>query len=133
MHVLLDNLELCQEDASKLLHNVRPVVGSLQPNNNLLNNIIVDARQVYVVVGGVEVIIKVLHLDGKGAVESRGRWWGIGSDLAAFVGRGCSMGGMGVDKRMGPFCCPCGGGLSGLVGALARTARRESWGAIGGG
>lgn len=39
---------------------------------------------------------------------------------------------MGVDKRMGPFCYPCGGGLSGLVGAFDRAARREGWGAIGG-
>lgn len=105
VYILLNNLELRQEDIGEFLHNMRSVVGNLKADDDLLNNIIVDARQINVIVSGVEVVIKVLHLDGKGALKTRGRWWGIGDGLAAFVGRGRSVGGMGVDKRMGPFCC----------------------------
>lgn len=87
-YILLHNFELRQENTSKLLHNVRPVVGSLKTNNDLLNNIIVDARQINGIISGMEVVIKVFHLDGEGAVKTRGRRWGVGNSLAAFVGGG---------------------------------------------
>lgn len=51
VYLLLDDLELLDQDASKLFYNMRAVVCSLETNNNLLHNIIMDAGQVNFVVG----------------------------------------------------------------------------------
>lgn len=83
---LFHNLELFDQDASQLLHNMRAVVGSLETHNDLLNDIIVDTGEIDLVVGSVKVVVGV-HFNGDSSIKAGGRWWGvIGDDLAALVG-----------------------------------------------
>lgn len=87
MFLLFDDLELLDQDPSKLLHDMRAIVGCLEADNDLLDDIIVDTGQVNLVVGSMEVVVKI-HLDGDSSVKAGGGRWGVGDDLAAFVGSG---------------------------------------------
>lgn len=88
LYLLLHNLELLDQNASKLLNNMRAVVSGLEAHDDLLYNIIVNVGQVNLVVGSVAIVVVEVHFDGDSSVKTGGGWWGVvGDELAAFVGR----------------------------------------------
>lgn len=77
VYVLFDNLQLLDQDASKLLDNMRAVVGGLEADHDLFDNVVVDTREVDVVVGGMEVVAVQVHFDGASSVEAGGGRRGV--------------------------------------------------------
>lgn len=106
VYLLLHNLELLDQDGSKLLDYVRAVVGGLEADHDLFDDVVVDAGQVDVVVGGMEVVVEV-HFDRDSSVEAGGGRWGVGDSLATFVGGSGRVCRRRIHKRMGTFCLPC--------------------------
>lgn len=65
MDVLLNNLELLHQDSGQLLDDMGAVARGLELDNDRLDNLIVDARDVNVCIAGKRaVVVGIAHFDG---------------------------------------------------------------------
>lgn len=76
IYVLLDNLQLLHQHSGQVLDDVRTIASGLQLDNDGLDNLVVDAGQVDLVIRasdrGVVGVVSIAHLDRRGS-EGPGR------------------------------------------------------------